>query len=541
MTGITEVNPLPPHYVCPQCKQSEFITDGSYGSGADLPDKDCPGCGTRYRKDGHDIPFEVFLGFKGDKVPDIDLNFSGDYQPRAHKYTEELFGAGHVFRAGTTGTIAEKTAFGFVKKYMEEKNILKRMAEMNRLVAGCTGVKRTTGQHPGGVMVIPRDMDVHDFTPLQHPADDKKCGIITTHFDYHSISGRIVKLDILGHDDPTVIKMLEDLTGVDAKTIALDEPATMQIFSGTEVLGVTPEQIRSKMGTYGIPEFGTKFVRQMLEDTKPKTFSELVRISGFSHGTDVWLNNAQDLIRAGTCKLSEAISARDDIMIYLIHKGLDPSRAFKIMEGVRKGKGVKPEDEEEMRKNNVPDWYIESCKKIKYMFPKAHAVAYVMMAYRIAYFKVHHPEAFYTTYFTVRADEFDADLICQGYQAVLNKIEEIEAKGNQAQAKEKNLLTILEVALEMYARGIKLRPVDLTLSQATRFQITDQGILPPFAALQGVGETAAKSITRARKQKMFTSIEDLQVRAKVSRPVIELLQQHGCLHGLPETDQMVLF
>lgn len=541
MTGITEVNPLPPHYVCPQCKGSEFITDGSYGSGADLPDKDCPHCGTRYRKDGHDIPFEVFLGFKGDKVPDIDLNFSGDYQPRAHKYTEELFGEGHVFRAGTTGTIAEKTAFGFVKKYLEEKNTPKRMAEMNRLVAGCTGVKRTTGQHPGGVMVIPRDMDVHDFTPLQHPADDKKSGIITTHFDYHSISGRIVKLDILGHDDPTVIKMLEDLTGLDAKTIPLDEPATMQIFSGTEVLGVTPEQIRSKMGTYGIPEFGTKFVRQMLEDTMPKTFSELVRISGFSHGTDVWLNNAQDLIRAGTCKLSEAISARDDIMIYLIYKGLEPSRAFKIMEGVRKGKGVKPEDEEEMRKNNVPGWYIESCKKIKYMFPKAHAVAYVMMAYRIAYFKVHHPEAFYTTYFTVRADEFDADLICQGHQAVLNKIEEIEAKGNQAQTKEKNLLTILEVALEMYARGIRLRPVDLSLSHATRFQITDQGILPPFAALQGVGDTAAKSITRARKQKIFTSIEDLRVRAKLSKPVIELLQQHGCLAGLPETDQMVLF
>lgn len=541
MTGITEVNPLPPHYVCPQCKQSEFITDGSFGSGADLPDKDCPGCGTRYRKDGHDIPFEVFLGFKGDKVPDIDLNFSGDYQPRAHKYTEELFGEGYVFRAGTTGTIAEKTAFGFVKKYLEEKNTLKRMAEMNRLVAGCTGVKRTTGQHPGGVMVIPRDMDVHDFTPLQHPADDKKSGIITTHFDYHSISGRIVKLDILGHDDPTVIKMLEDLTGIDAKTIPLDEPVTMKIFSGTEVLGVTPEQIRSKMGTYGIPEFGTKFVRQMLEDTIPKTFSELVRISGFSHGTDVWLNNAQDLIRAGACKLSEAISARDDIMIYLIHKGLEPSRAFKIMEGVRKGKGVKPEDEEEMRKNNVPDWYIESCKKIKYMFPKAHAVAYVMMAYRIAYFKVHHPAAFYTTYFTVRADEFDADLICQGTQAVLNKIEEIEAKGNQAQTKEKNLLTILEVALEMYVRGIKLRPVDLALSHATRFQITEQGILPPFAALQGVGDAAAKSITRTRKQKLFTSVEDLRIRAKLSKPVIELLQQHGCLHGLPETDQMVLF
>ncbi len=541
MTGITEVNPLPPHYVCLNCKHSEFIGDGSYGCGADMPDKTCPSCGTTMKKDGHDIPFEVFLGFKGDKVPDIDLNFSGDYQPRAHKYTEELFGEGYVFRAGTTGTIAEKTAFGFVKNYLDERNVVKRNAEISRLASGCTGVKRTTGQHPGGVMVVPRDMDVHDFTPLQYPADDKSSGIITTHFDYHSISGRIVKLDILGHDDPTVIRMLEDLTGLDAKTIPLDEKKVLGLFSGTEPLGVTPEEIRSKMGTFGIPEFGTKFVRQMLEDTLPTTFSELVRISGFSHGTDVWLNNAQDLIRAGTCTLMDAISTRDDIMVYLIYRGLEPSRAFKIMEGVRKGKGVKPEDEEEMRKWNVPEWYIDSCKKIKYMFPKAHAVAYVMMAFRIAFFKVYYPEAFYATYFTVRADEFDADIICRGKEGVMRKIQEIEGKGNEASTKEKNLLTILEVALEMYARGVRIRTVDLNQSDATKFQITEEGLLPPFGALQGVGESAAKSIQQAREQAPFTSIEDIRTRARISKTVIEVLQNHGCLRGLPDTDQLQLF
>ncbi len=541
MTGITEVNPLPPHYICPACKYSEFVLDGSYGCGADLPDKDCPKCGSRCSKDGFDIPFEVFLGFKGDKVPDIDLNFSGEYQPQAHKYTEELFGTGHVFRAGTIGTIAEKTAYGFVQKYLEEAGTRKRKPETDRLVRGFTGVKRTTGQHPGGVMVIPRNMDVHDFTPLQYPADDKKSGIITTHFDYHSISGRIVKLDILGHDDPTMIKMLEDLTGVDAKNIPLDEPETRKIFSGVEGLGVTPEQICSKIGSYGIPEFGTKFVRQMLEDTRPTTFAELVRISGFSHGTDVWLNNAQDLIRGGVCRLAEAISTRDDIMIYLIHRGLEPIRSFKIMEAVRKGKGVTPEDEEYMMQHDVPEWYIGSCQKIKYMFPKAHAVAYVMMAYRIAYFKVHHPKAFYTAYFTVRADEFDADIVVQGSAVIKTIIKDLESKGNEASAKEKNLLTILEVALEMYERGIKMLRVDLKLSQAANFIITDEGLLPPFAALQGLGETAAKNIERARRQKEFTSVEDLRIRAKLSKNVIEIMRNHGCLNDLPETDQMSMF
>lgn len=542
-TGITEVNPLPPHYRCENsdCLHSIWIEDGSVGSGADLPDKDCPKCGQPMAKDGHDIPFETFLGFKGDKVPDIDLNFSGEYQPRAHKYTEELFGKEYVFRAGTIGTIAEKTAFGFVKNYTEERKQKVRSAEMSRLVKGCTGVKRTTGQHPGGLMVVPKECDVFEFTPLQRPADDVKSDIITTHFDYHSISEQLVKLDILGHDDPTVIKMLEDLTGVDAKNIPLDDKETMSLFSSTKALGVTPEEIRSNTGTYGIPEFGTKFVRQMLEDTNPQTFSDLVRISGLSHGTDVWLGNAQELVRSGTASISEIIACRDDIMVYLIYKGLEPSLAFKIMESVRKGRGLKPEDIEEMKKHDVPDWYIESCQKIKYMFPKAHAVAYVTMAFRIAWFKVHYPEAFYATFFTVRADEFDADIMSQGKEACLRKIEEIERKGNEATQKEKNLLTILEVVLEMYCRGINLLKVDLWKSDATKFLITESGILPPFVGLQGLGETAAHNLAEIRDQGLIKSIEDLRVQGKLSKTVIDILEQHGCLAGLPAENQLSLF
>ncbi len=540
-TGITEVNPLPPHYRCPNCRNSEFLTDGSAGCGADMPDKNCPTCGTAFVKDGHDIPFEVFLGFEGDKVPDIDLNFSGEYQPRAHKYTEELFGKEYVYRAGTIGTIADKTAFGFVKNYFEERNIKKKNAELKRLVNGCAGVKRTTGQHPGGLMVVPNHLDVHMFTPVQRPADDVKSDTRTTHFDYHSIHDSLVKLDILGHDDPTVIRMLEDLTGLNARLIPLDDPKTMSLFSSTEALGVTPEQVRSQVGTYAIPEFGTKFVRQMLVDTNPSTFSELVRISGFSHGTDVWLNNAQDLIRQGTCKLSEAISARDDIMVYLIYQGLLPKQAFKIMEGVRKGKGVTEEDAEAMRAQGVPEWYIESCRKIKYMFPKAHATAYVMMAFRIAWFKVYRPEAFYAAYFTVRADDFDADLMVQGESKIRQSIEEIEEKGNAAATKEKNLLTILEVALEMNQRGIKLLPVNLEKSDAAKFIITSDGLLSPFGGLQGVGSTAAQSIVAAREEASFTSIDDLRSRAKVSKTVIEVLQNHGSLRNLQESDQMALF
>jgi DNA polymerase-3 subunit alpha (Gram-positive type) len=543
LTGITEVNPLAPHYRCPNpvCLNSIWIEDGSVGAGVDLPDRACPKCGQAMTKDGHDIPFETFLGFEGDKVPDIDLNFSGEYQPHAHRYTEELFGKDYVFRAGTIATIADKTAFGYVKNYADERKLLLKPAEMARLVRGCTGVKRTTGQHPGGLMVVPKDYDIHDFTPLQRPADDQKSPTLTTHFDYHSISGRLVKLDILGHDDPTALKMLEELTGINARQISLDDTRTMSLFSSTEALGVTAEEIRSKTGTYGVPEFGTKFVRQMLEDTQPKSFSDLVRISGLSHGTDVWLGNAQDLVRSAKATISEIIACRDDIMVYLIYKGLDPGRAFKIMEGVRKGKGLKAEDIEEMRSNDVPDWYIESCQKIKYMFPKAHAVAYVMMSFRIAWYKLYYPEAFYATFFSVRADEFDIDLICQGRLTCLQKIEEIENKGNEASAKEKNLQIILELAVEMDFRGISILKVDLEKSHETNFLITPAGILPPFTSLQGLGESAARSIVALRDEGGIATVEDLRIYAKISKTVIEILYKHGCLEGLPEQNQLSFF
>ncbi|GAB6088194.1 PolC-type DNA polymerase III [Alkaliphilus crotonatoxidans] len=541
MSDITEVNPLAPHYVCSNCKHSEFILDGSYGSGADLPDKNCPVCNTPLTKDGHDIPFEVFLGFEGDKEPDIDLNFAGEYQSEAHKYTEELFGKGKVYRAGTIGTIADKTAYGFVKKYLEEKGIQHNQTEINRLTMGCTGVKRTSGQHPGGVMIVPGHKDIHEFCPIQYPANDASSGVITTHFDYHSISGRLLKLDILGHDVPTIIKMLEDITGLNAQEIPLDDQTTVSIFTSTKALDIDPQELGCEVGTLGIPEFGTKFVRQMLLDTKPSTFAELVRISGLSHGTDVWLNNAQDLVRGNIAELKDVISTRDDIMNYLILKGLPKKTSFKIMENVRKGKGLTPEYEEEMKKNNVPQWYIDSCNKIKYMFPKAHAVAYVMMSFRIAYFKVHHPEAFYATYFTTKAEDFDAHLIVQGEGAVREKIKELEAMGNQATAKEKNLLTVLEVALEMFLRKIELLPVDLYHSDADRFLVTDGKLLPPLKSLQGVGQNAAKNIVEARAQGEFISLEDLRERAKVTKTVVEALVNHGCLNGLPKTNQLSLF
>ena len=543
LIGITEVNSLPAHYRCGKCKYSEFYDkDTSVGCGFDLPDKACPACGEPLIKDGYDIPFETFLGFDGDKEPDIDLNFSGEYQSRAHKYTEELFGEGYTFRAGTIATIADKTAYGFVKNYLDEKQKIGTRAEIERLAAGCTGVKRTTGQHPGGVMVVPHYKDIYDFTPIQRPADDTASDIITTHFDYHSISGRILKLDILGHDDPTVIRMLEDITGVDATTIPIGERKTMGIFSGTEPLGVSPEEINSPVGTFGVPEFGTKFVRQMLVDTKPTTFADLIRISGLSHGTDVWLNNAQDLVRSNITTLSNVISTRDDIMIYLIQNDLPPLTAFKIMEGVRKGRGLTPEYEELMIEKGIPQWYIDSCKKIKYMFPKAHAAAYVMMAFRIAWFKVYYPEAFYATYFSVRADNFDANIISRGMDAIIRAIEDIEYKGKDATNREKDVLTILEVAREMYARGIKCLPVDLYKSDATRFLICDDGILPPFTALQGLGAAAAKSIVEARKNGgEFISIEDLKMKSGVSKAVIEILDGHGCLEGMAESSQLTLF
>ena len=544
MSDITEVNPLPAHYICENedCKYSYFYAVGEWGSGVDLPDKDCPKCGRKLKKDGHDIPFEVFLGFEGDKEPDIDLNFSGSYQPVIHKYTEELFGEGHVYRAGTIGTVADKTAYGYAKKYVEENDLDVPSAEVLRLAKGCTGVKRTSGQHPGGVMVIPNYKEVYDITPIQYPANDVNCGVITTHFDYHSISGRILKLDILGHDVPTIIRMIEDITGLDATTIPLDDKETMSIFTSTEALGVTPEEINCPIGSLAIPEFGTSFVRQMLLDTKPTTFAELVRISGLSHGTDVWLNNAQDLVVDKVVEFKDVISTRDDIMNYLLFKGLPPKMAFTIMENVRKGKGLKPEFIEEMNKHDVPQWYVDSCQKIKYMFPKAHAVAYVMMSFRLAYYKVHYPAAFYATYFTTKAQDFDADLIVGGLDSIKQKINEIHELGNDATAKDKTMLTVLEVALEMYARKIKIIPVDIYKSDATKFIVVDDStILPPMIALQGVGENAAINIQKERENGEFISKEDLRKRTKISKTVVETLSNHGSLNDMSEKNQLSLF
>ncbi len=490
MTGITEVNSLPAHYRCPNCKYSDF-TDYGYKNGFDLPDKNCPKCGAKLAKDGMDIPFETFLGFNGDKEPDIDLNFSGEYQAKAHKYTEVIFGKGTTFKAGTVGTVADKTAYGYVKKYYEERNIPVSSAEVARLSVGCTGIKRTSGQHPGGIIVVPKGREIYEFTPVQHPADDPDSDIITTHFDYHSIDQNLLKLDILGHDDPTMIRMLYDLTGIDPTKVPLDDKETMSIFSSTDALGVTPEQIHSEVGSYGVPEFGTKFVRGMLVDTKPKTFDELIRISGLSHGTDVWLNNAQTLIEQGIVKLDEAICCRDDIMIYLIKKGLPPNPAFKIMETVRKGKALKdPEKWEEykalMKEHDVPDWYIKSCETIKYMFPKAHAAAYVTNAFRIAWFKVHQPKAYYTAYYSIRADEFDSDIMIHGKEKVINKMKEIDMQGNSASTKDKNMYAILELVLEMYERGIKFLPIDLYKSHSTKFLMEEDGIRPPLNSIPGL-------------------------------------------------------
>ncbi|QDP40211.1 PolC-type DNA polymerase III [Radiobacillus deserti] len=541
LTEITEVNPLPPHYVCRSCKYHEFFNDGSVGSGFDLPDKDCPNCGSSLRKDGQDIPFETFLGFKGDKVPDIDLNFSGEYQPRAHNYTKVLFGEDNVYRAGTIGTVAEKTAYGYVKGYASDHQLQVKSAEIDRLVQGCTGVKRTTGQHPGGIIVVPDDKEIYDFTPIQFPADDRNSEWKTTHFDFHSIHDNLLKLDILGHDDPTVIRMLQDLSGIDPKTIPTDDKETMKIFSGTESLGVSPEQIMCKTGTLGVPEFGTRFVRQMLEDTSPKTFAELVIISGLSHGTDVWLGNAQELINQGICELPDVIGCRDDIMVYLMHKGLDASLAFKIMEFVRKGKGLQDEWIEEMKKHDVPDWYIDSCKKIKYMFPKAHAAAYVLMAVRIAYFKVHYPIFFYAAYFSVRADDFDLNVMVKGSQEIRKRIEEIQSKGNDASPKEKNLLTVLEIALEMNERGFSFQRVDLYKSSATDFIVDGNTLIPPFNAVDGLGTNAALNIVKAREEGEFLSKEDLRERSKISKTVLEYLDQHGCLEGMADANQLSLF
>ena len=549
MTGITEVNSLQPHYRCPNCKYSEF-EDYGVGNGFDLPDKDCPKCGHKLTKDGMDIPFETFLGFNGDKEPDIDLNFSGEYQAKAHKYTEVIFGKGTTFKAGTVGTVADKTAYGYVRGYFEDRGIPMNRAEMQRLSVGCTGIKRTTGQHPGGIIVVPKGREIYEFTPVQHPADDPNSDIITTHFDYHSIDGNLLKLDILGHDDPTVIRMLQDLTGIAPTDVPLDDKETMSIFNSTEALGVTPEQIHSEVGTYGIPEYGTKFARGMLLDTKPTTFDELIRLSGLSHGTDVWLGNAQTLIEQGVVTLQEAICCRDDIMIYLIKKGLPPDKSFKIMEAVRKGKvakGKEPKWKDEyiplMKEHDVPDWYIKSCEKIKYMFPKAHAAAYVTNAFRIAWFKVHIPLAYYAAYYSIRAKAFDAQYMIFGKEKVKNKMKEIEMKNQKKEATkaELDMYDDLEIVLEMYERGFEFLPVDIYESEASKFKIQDNKLRPPLNSIPGFGTVAAQGIVNARKDGKFMSIDDLKIRAKIGASGAELLKQFGCLEGMSQSNQLSLF
>ena len=545
MSGITEVNSLPPHYRCPKCKNTEFITDGSYGCGADMPDKICPVCGEKYVKDGFDIPFETFLGYGGGKVPDIDLNFSGEYQARAHQHAIEMFGKTQVFRAGTIGTLAEKTAFGMVKKYLEERGQTASNAEMNRLTQGCVGVRRTTGQHPGGLVVVPDDMNVEDFTAVQHPADDAESDTITTHFEYHCMEDNLLKLDMLGHDDPTMIRMLEDLTGVNARAIPLDDPDTMSIFTSSRVLGFENDEILGPTGAVAIPEFNTRFTRGMLMDTQPRDFNTLVRLSGFSHGTDVWLGNARELIVSGTASVLETVGCRDDIMLYLISMGLDPKMSFKIMEAVRKGKvkkgGFQEGWEEAMRDHQVPDWYIESLAKIGYLFPKAHAVAYVMMAFRIAWFKVHRPLAFYATFFSIRAKAFDAEYCCAGLDAVKQKIKEIE-NNKDATDVEQNLMVTLEVCYEFYLRGFHFDTIDIYKSDATRFVVTENGLLPPFVTVHGLGESAALDTVEKRKGKTFISVEEFaNTCSKLSKTHIEQLKSLGAFAGMADTSQVSLF
>ena len=545
MSGITEVNSLPPHYRCPQCKNSEFILDGSYGCGADMPDKACPVCGAQYVKDGFDIPFETFLGFGGGKVPDIDLNFSGEYQARAHRHAIEMFGETQVFRAGTIGTLAEKTAYGFVKKYLEENGITAGRAEENRLTLGCVGVRRTTGQHPGGLVVVPDDLEMEDFCPVQHPADADDSDTITTHFEYHSMEDNLLKLDMLGHDDPTMVRMMQDLTGVDPHDIPLDDPDTMSIFISSKVLGYENDEILGPTGAVAIPEFNTRFTRQMLMDTQPKDFNTLVRLSGFSHGTDVWMGNARDLIVSGTATVLETVGCRDDIMLYLISKGLDPKMSFKIMEKVRKGKvkkgGFDEGWEDAMREHEVPEWYIESLAKIGYLFPKAHAVAYVMMAFRIAWYKVHEPLAFYATFFSVRAKAFDAEYCCAGMAAVKKKIREIE-NNKDATAVEQNLLTTLEVCYEFYLRGFHFDTINIYKSDATKFIVTENGLLPPFVTVHGLGEAAAIDTVEKRKGKEFISIEEFSMCCnKLSKTHIEQLKALGAFAGMADTSQITLF
>lgn len=546
MAGITEVNPLPPHYVCPKCKHSEFDVDTSlYACGVDLPDKLCTQCGTPYKKEGFEIPFEVFLGFKGDKTPDIDLNFSGEYQHRAHKYVEEMFGEHHAYRAGTISGIAEKKAYECVMHYMDGAGQQYRRAEIDRLCKGCLNVKVTTGQHPAGIVIVPKDEDIYMFTPINYPADKVEQGVITTHFDFHAMDDRLVKLDILGHDDPTALRMLQDLTGIDPVGIPLDDPDTRKIYSSPEPLHADLSALECTVGTLGVPEFGTSFVQKVLEQTRPTTMEELVRISGLTHGTDVWLNNAESLVVSGIAKLNEVLCTRDDIMNYLIAHGMDASLSFKIMERVRKGKGLTDEMEEAMKAGQIPDWFVDSCKKIKYMFPRGHAVAYTMMGFRIAWFKVHRPLEFYTVYYTVRADAFDVTRSLGGAEAVLRQIHALEKGLNSGDAesskKDKDLITILEVVYEMNMRGIELLPVDIYKSQGTKFTIEDGAIRPPFNAIPGVGDNAAIAMAENRGSEPFHSVEDFAARTGANSGVVAALEACGCFKSLPKRDQMSLF
>ena len=539
MAGITEVNPLPPHYVCPKCKHLEWGDPQQYDNGIDMPPKACPDCGTMMKRDGFGIPFATFLGFKGNKEPDIDLNFAGEYQPRAHKYVGVIFGQENVFKAGTVGTIAEKTAYGYVRRFFEETGRPANKYEIDRLTAGCTGVKRTTGQHPGGIIIVPRDHEIYEFCPVQHPANDTTTDIVTTHFDYHKIDQNLLKLDILGHNVPSMIRQLQDMTGIDPMEADLTDEETLSIFNGIEALKIKDPDYRFRHGTFGIPEFGTSFVRQMLDDVKPSRFEDLIRMSGFSHGTDVWLNNAQDYIREGVATMREVISTRDDIMNFCMLHGIENETSFRIMEETRKKNLVLTEEhKQEMRDHGIPQWYIDSCAKIKYMFPRAHAVAYVMMSFRMAWYKVHYPVDFYATFFTSALEDFDADTILKGKEAILQAMDNVKAKGNEATAKEKSNVTIYELAYEMYCRGYEFLPAKLGVSEATRFWKKDGKVLLPFAAYDGVGAVAARDLVRAYEEKPFDTVEDCANRARLGKGVIDTLRSHGVFEGLPETDQI---